>query len=186
MTRVGGAAVRVGVLLLSGLLLACGHAHAASRQGALNPQHYDAVLRQYRAGDSAAAVLESSGWDAAALQNLRGMIEESEAQRFAPRLDADGELRLVAIAALHAEAAVASGARERFEVHANLGERAVRALCARRLRGAFCRTWFQTMAGFALVLGDMTRAEYSPGASVITPDSSSSGKASLRMTPFHA
>jgi tetratricopeptide (TPR) repeat protein len=136
-----------------------GGAVSSPTQPDRNASSYEELIRRYQAGDADGAVQSLANWSAAEVDAAARAGQVDEGTRIVPRSDAARNMRLVAVAALHAEAGIWSLDAERFRVHARLGEAAVNDLAGRRSSVRFCRTWYLTVSNFWTVLGDLVRAE---------------------------
>jgi tetratricopeptide (TPR) repeat protein len=135
-------------------------AASSAAQSDRNASSYEELIRRYQAGEADVTVRILASWSASEVDRA---VRESQADesrpRIVPRSDAARDLRLVAVAGLHAEAGITSGDHERYQLHADVGEAAVKDLAARRSAVPFCRAWYLTASNFWTVLGDLVRAE---------------------------
>ncbi len=148
--------VAVGLCLTANL---AGDAASKRLQSDRSTAAYEELIRRYQGGETGDAVRNLATWSAEDVRRAARASQVEESSRIVPRSDAARDMRLLTVAALHAEAGIESADRERYQVHAEVGEAAVRELAGRRLAVPFCRTWYLTVSNFWTVLGDLVRAE---------------------------
>lgn len=122
-------------------------------------ESYEEILRGYQSGDADAAVLALARWETTVVERAARAAQAEESAKIVLQSGPGYAARLEVAAALHLEAGISSGARERFRLHVRIGEQAVRTLAARRSETSFCRTWFLSAAAYWTILGDLESAE---------------------------